>query len=66
VKAAALRKDTIRSVSVWSPNRNKRNHLAAGEILPPFLHFGWKQYNFFDFLFDFQILSAILWSVNNN
>ena len=24
VKAAALREDTIRSVSVWSPNRNKR------------------------------------------
>jgi hypothetical protein len=36
VKAAALREDTIRSVSVWSPNRNKRNHLAAGKILPPF------------------------------
>ena len=36
VKAAALKEDTIRSVSVWSPNRNKRNHLAAGEILPLF------------------------------
>ena len=31
-----------------------------------FLRFGWKQYNFFDFSFDFQILSVILWLVNDN
>ena len=30
------------------------------------MRFGWKQYNFFDFSFDFQILSVILWLVNNN
>ena len=34
--------------------------------LAAFLRFGWKQYNFFDFSFDFQILSAILWLVNDN
>ena len=35
-------------------------------IQPLFLRFGWKQYNFFDFSFDFQILSVILWLVNDN
>ena len=51
-----------------APCVQKKEGAAKHRVLhpPPFLRFGWKQYNFFDFLFDFQILLVILWLVNNN